>query len=143
MSSLSSGLLCHCGPRLPAIPQGTRCPRRKPRRSLTTIAQFSPGLCCIQLCKYSQGKEKCPSLGQTLPLQGSQVLQGRKSMGRAGRGCACGELTVPRGAKERRLHIIFGNHRASLPLLLRVSSSTGWRLQFFLGSSEQGFAVER
>lgn len=52
-----------------------------------------------------------------------------------------------RHAKERRLCYTSGAGTAEHPFpfaaLLRVSGSTGWRLQFSTGSSEQGFAVER
>lgn len=72
---------------------------------------------CSLRCKYSQGKEECPSLGQTIPLRDSKALQGRESVGGAGCCCAWRELTAPRACKGEMtlLSNNFGNCWASFP----------------------------
>lgn len=149
MSSVSSGLLCRCGPELPAMWEspGHEMPMKegeeKPHHRYAILPRPLLHWAHSLHYKYSQGKEKCPSLGQTLPLQDSKALQGRESVGGAGflqrtrsalgmqRRDDCNALVS--GAAE---------HPFPFAALLRVGSSTGWRLQFFTGSSEEGFAVE-
>lgn len=130
MSSASSGLLCHCGPSLPAMwaSPGHKMPmkegQQKSHHHYAILLRHLLHLACSLCCIYSQGKGKCPSSGQTLPLQDSKALQGRESVG-ARCCCACRELAVPWAYKGEMTAMHLFQELLSIPP--PSSSSEGWQ----------------
>lgn len=79
MSSLSSGLLCQA----PSDPPGHEEGQENSQHHCPILSRALLHPAPSPHCKYSQGKENCPCVGQTLPLQGSRAGNPREEPGAA------------------------------------------------------------
>lgn len=76
MSSLSSGLLCQA----PSDPPGHEEGQENSHHHCPILSKVLLHPAPSPHCKYSQGKENCPCVGQTLPLQGCRAGNPREEL---------------------------------------------------------------